>query len=133
LSANYTYLDVGSATGPLLNRPRNSGAFTVTAKRQTLFSADDLFTAAVQVYAIGSRASADPHSTPEPFEPEQIGGYSRTDLALTYQFGGQLAPLTVTAAVRNLFNSSYQTSIGFPAPPAWFLIGLRYAVPLPEL
>jgi len=28
--------------------------------------------------------------------------------------------------VRNLFNRDYSESIGFPAPPAWFLLGLRY-------
>ena len=133
LGANYTYLDVGSATGPLLNRPRNKGAFTATAKRDNLVMAGDLFTAAVQVYAVGERFSADPFSTPVPFQPEEIGGYGRTDLALTYRFGGVLAPLTATASVRNLFNRDYQESIGFPAPPAWFLMGLRYAVSLPTL
>ena len=133
LGANYTYLDVGSATGPLLNRPRNKGAFTATAKRDDLVMPGDLFTAAVQVYAVGERFSADPFSTPVPFQPEEIGGYGRTDLALTYRFGGVLAPLTATASVRNLFNRDYQESIGFPAPPAWFLMGLRYAVSLPTL
>jgi vitamin B12 transporter len=133
LGANYTYLDVGASTGPLLNRPRNQGAFTATAKRDSLAIPGDTLTAAVQVYAVGERASADPFSTPVPFQPEEIGGYGRTDLALTYRFGGVLAPLTATAAVRNLFNRDYQASIGFPAPPAWFLLGLRYAVSLPQL
>jgi len=132
LAANYTYLNVGSDTGPLLNRPRNQGTFSAIAKRKGLLMGGDVATAAVQVYAVGARNSADPFSTPEPFEPEQIGGYGRTDLALTYRFGGTLSPLTVTAAVRNLFNRDYQESIGFPAPPAWFLIGLRYAVSWPE-
>jgi outer membrane receptor protein involved in Fe transport len=50
-----------------------------------------------------------------------------------YEFGGALAPLTATASVRNLFNRDYQESIGFPAPPAWFVIGLRYAIPLASL
>lgn len=131
VAANYTYLNVGSSTGPLLNRPRNRGAFSTTANRQDVLAAGDRVTAAVQVYAVGARASADPFSRPEPFEPAEIGGYGRTDLALAYQFGGALAPLTVTAAVRNLFNRNYEESIGFPAPPAWFLIGLRYALPLP--
>jgi vitamin B12 transporter len=133
LGANYTYLDVGSSTGPLVNRPRNKGAFTATARRDDLVMPGDHFTAAVQVVAVGERASADPFSTPVPFQPEEIGGYGRTDLALSYRFGGVLAPLTATASVRNLFNRDYQESIGFPAPPAWFLIGLRYAVSLPQL
>lgn len=132
LSANYMYLNVGASTGPLVNRPRHRGTFAATAKRADLFAGGGIGTAAVQVYAVGQRASPDPFSTPEPFEPEQLGGYARTDLALTYQFGGRLAPLIVTAAVRNLFNRDYQESIGFPAPPAWFLIGLRYAVTLPS-
>jgi outer membrane receptor protein involved in Fe transport len=131
VAANYTYLDVGSSTGPLLNRPRNKGTFSATGRRRDLFAPGDELTGAIQVYAVGSRASANPFSTPEPFQPAQLGGYSRTDLALAYQIGGRWAPLTVTAAVRNLFNSDYQESIGFPAPPAWFLIGLRYAWPIP--
>jgi outer membrane receptor protein involved in Fe transport len=55
---------------------------------------------------------------------------SDTRRRLSYGFGGVLAPLTATAAVRNLFNRSYQESIGSQAPPAWFLIGLRCALPL---
>lgn len=132
LAANYTYLNIGSSTGPLINRPRHRGAFSATAKREDVFAGGDGCSAAIQVYAVGQRASADPFSTPEPFEPEELAGYARTDLALSYQFGGRWAPLTVTASVRNLFNSDYQESIGFPAPPAWFLIGVRYALSLPE-
>jgi vitamin B12 transporter len=131
LSANYTYLNVGSQTGPLLNRPRHRGTFAAIARRSGLFAGGDEGTAAVQVYAVGSRLSPDPFSTPEPFQPETLDGYGRTDLALSYRFGGVLAPLTVTAAVRNLFNRDYQESIGYPAPPAWFLIGLRYALAIP--
>ena len=133
LSANYTYLNIGASTGPVFNRPRHRGSFSAIAKRDDLLAPGDRATATVQVYAVGDRASPDPSSRPVPFEPEELSGYSRTDLALTYRFAGRLAPLTVTAAVRNLFNSDYQESIGFPAPPAWFLIGLRYALPLPGL
>jgi vitamin B12 transporter len=131
LTANYTYLNVSSSTGPLLNRPRNRGAFAAVAKRDSLVKSGDVVTATSQVYAVGARASADPFSRAEPFETGEIGGYARTDIALSYQFGGRLAPLTVTATVRNLFNRNYQTSIGFPAPPAWYLIGLRYTFPVP--
>ena len=132
LAANYTYLDVGSSTGPLLNRPRHRGAFTAIAKQEDVFAPGDKITGTLQVYAVGSRASADPLSRPEPFAVSEIGGYGRTDIALAYRFGGRLAPLTVTAAVRNLFNRDYQESIDFPAPPAWFLIGLRYSFAVME-
>ncbi len=79
--------------------------------------------ATVQVYAVGERDSPDPQ---DDFEAEQLGGYVRTDLSLGYRFGGTFAPVTLTAAARNLFNEQYEESIGFPAPPAWFLVGLRY-------
>jgi vitamin B12 transporter len=133
LTGNYTYLNVASSTGPLVNRPRNKGTFAAVARRDSLFQPGDVVTGTIQVYAVGARASADPFSRPEPFQVSEIGGYGRTDIALSYQFGGGLAPLAVTATVRNLFNRDYETSIGFPAPPAWFLIGLRYAIPLASL
>ena len=78
------------------------------------------------VYGVGSRFSPDPFSDTEPFVPTRTSGYSRTDLALAYQFAGRWAPLTLTATVRNLFNRDYDESIGFPAPPARFLVGFRY-------
>ena len=130
LAANYTSLNIGKDTGPLVNRPRHRGAFFATAARDDLFAPGDHGTAAVQVYAVGQRFSPDPFSRPVPFEPEELGGYTRVDLALTYRLSGLLAPLTVSAAVRNLFNADYQESIGFPAPPAWFVIGFRYAFPI---
>ncbi len=130
LGANYTYLNVGSDTGPLVNRPRHRGAVFTTARHDDLFAAGDRGTATVQVYAVGDRLSPDPFARPEPFAPAELAGYARVDLALTYRLSGILAPLTVTAAVRNLFNADYQESIGFPAPPAWFLIGLRYSFPV---
>jgi vitamin B12 transporter len=133
LAGNYTYLNVGSDTGPLLNRPRNRGAFFATAQQSDLFAGGDRATGGVQVYAVGTRYSADPFSRPEPFEPELLDGYARVDLALTYTLPGRWSPLTLTAAVRNLFNADYQESIGFPAPPAWFLLGVRCAVPLSEV
>src|SRR5262245_16531960 len=126
VSGNYTYLNVGGATGEVLNRPRHQGAFAASAQRDSLFAAGDRGTAVLQAFAVGSRNSPNPFSEPEPFEPGRIDGYSRTDLALAYQLAAPLAPLTVTATVRNLFNRDYDTAIGFPAPPAWFLIGLRY-------
>jgi vitamin B12 transporter len=123
VSGNYTYLNAGSKTGVLLNRPRNQGAFTASAARNGVVTDGDRGTAVVQLIAVGARNSPDPQND---FEPERLGGYLRTDLALTYRLGGRLHPLEMTATVRNLFNRDYQESIGFPAPPAWYLLGLRY-------
>jgi vitamin B12 transporter len=122
LSANYMYLDVGSQTGPALNRPRHRGAFRASAVRESLVADGDRFTGVVQVFAVGARNSANPE---DGFEPEQIGGYGRTDLALAYRLA-PLQSLEMTATVRNLFNRDYEESFGFPAPPAWYLLGLRY-------
>src|SRR6185369_12252189 len=128
LEGNYTYLNIGEETGALLNRPRHRGSFTATAARDHVFEHADRASAAIQVFAIGNRASADPFAEPIAFTPGRIGGYARVDLALSYMFGGWLSPLTVTATVRNLLNHQYEESIGFPAPPAWFLVGLRYSL-----
>jgi len=126
LWTNYTYLNFVTATGTLLNRPRHRGAVGATGQRADLFAAGDYATAALQVYAVGRRDSADPFSEPEPFMPSKIGGYARVDLALSYQLPDRWVPLTITATVRNLFNRDYQEALGFPAPPARFLIGFRY-------
>ena len=123
LTSNYTYLNYVTPSGVLLNRPRHRGAFGAAAVRSDLFSPGDQGTASTQVYAVGRRDSADPN---DDFEPEQIGGYASTDLSLAYRFAVPLAPLTITATVRNLFNRDYSESIGFPAPPARFLMGFRY-------
>lgn len=123
LSGNYTYLNFDSAQGSLLNRPRHRGSFSAATQRDGVIRSGDRATAVVQVYAVGARYSADPT---QDFEPRQIGGYGRTDLALSYRLDPAVAPLTLTATVRNLFNRAYSESIGFPAPPARFLMGFRY-------
>lgn len=123
VAANYMYLNSVTPTGTLLNRPRHRGAFFASSVRRDLFAPGDQGTLSVSVYAVGERNSADPA---EDFEAEELNGYARTDLALSYTFAGSVAPLRVHASVRNLFNRDYSESIGFPAPPANFLIGLSY-------
>jgi outer membrane receptor protein involved in Fe transport len=112
----------------LLNRPRHRGTCGVSAERADLLSAGDHASAVVQVFAVGHRDSAAPLSQPEPFMPAEVAGYARVDLALSYQLPQPRIPLTLTATVRNLFNRDYQESLGFPAPPARFLIGFRYRI-----
>jgi outer membrane receptor protein involved in Fe transport len=128
LWANYTYLNFVTDTGVLLNRPRHRGAVGASTEQTDLFTAGDRGSAAVQVYAVGRRDSADPFSQPEPFTPAKIGSYARIDLALAYRLPERWVPLTLTASVRNLLNRYYSESIGFPAPPARFLVGFRYDV-----
>jgi outer membrane receptor protein involved in Fe transport len=123
LWANYTYLNHDTLDGVLLNRPRHHGSFRARLERSGVLSAGDRCLANVDVYAVGRRDSADPQ---DEFEPRQLGGYARTDLALAYRLGGRWSQWTITATVHNLFNRDYQESIGFPAPPARFLIGFRY-------
>lgn len=125
LDSTYTYLNFVTPTGTLLNRPRHRGSFVATAEHADLLSAGDLGTCAVVVAAVGHRDSADPF---QQFEASDIGGYARTDLSLTYHLPERLAPLTLTATVRNLFNRDYSESIGFPAPPARALVGFRYTL-----
>jgi vitamin B12 transporter len=127
LSANYTYLNAVTPTGVLFNRPRHRGSFVATVTQPDLLKGGDRSSATVLVYAVGDRNSPDPTNE---FAPAQIGSYARVDLALQYGFAGRWAPLILTATVRNLFNRDYSESIGFPAPPARFLIGFRYELGL---
>ena len=124
LSGTYMYLHYDTET--LLNRPHHRGSAAATIDRGDVLTAGDRCTAALLVYAVGRRNSADPFSSPEPFSPSEIGSYARVDLSLAYRFAGSLSALSARATVRNLFNRDYSESIGFPAPPARFLMGLQY-------
>jgi vitamin B12 transporter len=126
VASNYTYLNFVTATGTLVNRPRHRGALTATGRWGDLFTAGDQAVATALVYVVGRRDSPNPLDANDPFSPAPIAGYGRVDVALSYHFGGPVAPLAVTATARNLFNRDYAESIGFPAPPANFLAGLRY-------
>ena len=126
VASNYTYLNFVSATGTLVNRPRHRGSLTATGRWGDLFTAGDQAVATALVYVVGRRDSPNPLDTNDPFSPAPIAGYGRVDVALSYHFAGHFAPLAVTATARNLFNRDYAESIGFPAPPANFLAGLRY-------
>jgi vitamin B12 transporter len=124
LSGAYTYLHFDPPV--LLNRPQHSGFVAASADKGSVLVPGDQGTIALLVYAVGRRDSADPSNE---FKPGKIGGYARTDLTLSYRLAGRFAPLTLTAAVRNLFDRDYSESIGFPAPPARFLVGVRYQIP----
>jgi vitamin B12 transporter len=122
VSGSYTYLNFVTPTGTLLNRPRHGGSVAISATRTDLLRAGDRASANLLVYAVGRRDSADPARD---FEVGQIGSYARTDLSLQYQLARPLDALTFTATAYNLLNRDYAESIGFPAPPAHFLVGLR--------
>jgi vitamin B12 transporter len=128
LGGNYTYLNFVTPSGTLVNRPRHRGSATATGHWNDVFASGDRATLTTLVYAVGHRDSPNPLDTEieDKFSPAPIAGYARVDVALAYHFGGPLAPLSVTATARNLFNRDYAQSIGFPAPPARFLAGLRY-------
>jgi vitamin B12 transporter len=126
VASNYTYLNFVTATGTLVNRPRHRGSLTATGRWGDLFTAGDQAVATALVYVVGRRDSPNPFDANDPFSPAPIAGYGRVDVALSYHFGGHFAPLAVTATARNLFNRDYAESLGFPAPPANFLAGLRY-------
>lgn len=126
VASNYTYLNFVTATGTLVNRPRHRGSLTATGRWGDLFTAGDQAVATALVYVVGRRDSPNPFDANDPFSPAPIAGYGRVDVALSYRFGGPFAPLAVTATARNLFNRDYAESLGFPAPPANFLAGLRY-------
>jgi vitamin B12 transporter len=126
LGGNYTYLNFVTATGTLVNRPHHRGSLTATGRWGDLFTAGDQAVATALVYVVGRRDSPNPLDANDPFSPASIAGYGRVDVALSYHFGGPFAPLAVTATARNLFNRDYAESLGFPAPPANFLAGLRY-------
>jgi vitamin B12 transporter len=126
LAGNYTYLNFVTATGTLVNRPRHRGALTAAGHWEDVFTSGDRTTATTLVYLVGRRDSPNPFNTEAPFSPASLGGYGRVDVALAYHFGAPLAPLAVVATARNLFNRDYAESIGFPAPGANFLAGLRY-------
>jgi vitamin B12 transporter len=121
LSGTYMYLHYDTNT--LLNRPQHRGAALASVDRGDVLMSGDHATLALRVNAVGRRDSADPFNK---FLPATIGSYVRADLSLAYQFAGRWAPLSARATVRNLFNRDYSESIGFPAPPAHFLMGLHY-------
>lgn len=126
VGSNYTYLNFATSTGKLVNRPRHRGSLSATGRWGDLFTAGDQAVATALVYAVGRRESPNPLDANAPFSPAPIAGYVRVDVALSYHFGGHFAPLAVSATGRNLFNRDYAESLGFPAPPANFLAGLRY-------
>jgi len=128
LAGNYTYLNFVTPAGTLVNRPRHRGSVTATGHWDGLLDTGDRTTLTTLVYMVGHRDSTNPFDTEEPFSPGPIAGYARLDVALAYRFGGQRSPLSLTATARNLFNRDYAESIGFPAPPARFLVGLRYNI-----
>lgn len=123
LTANYTYLNFATPTDSLLNRPRHRGSFAATATQADVLTSGDRITATLLVHAVGHRDSANPR---DDFEAADLGSYARTDLALRYRLGGAWASWAISASVRNLLNRDYEESIGFPAPPASFLIGIHY-------
>src|SRR5262249_17975392 len=123
LNGNYMYLDFKTPTGTLLNRPRHRGSFVATAIRNNLFASGDYGTFSLLVFAVGPRASVNPHNA---FEPEKTPGYARTALAFSYRFSGRLAPVTLHGTIHNLFDNNYSESLGFRAPPLRFLLGLSY-------
>jgi len=127
LAGNYTYLNFVTPTGALVNRPRHRGSATAMGHWDDLFAAGDHTTLSTLVYLVGHRDSPNPFDMEEPFSPAPIAGYGRVDVALAYHFGGRLPALSLTASARNLLNRDYAESIGFPAPPANFLAGIRYA------
>ena len=126
LAGNYTYLNFVTPTGTLVNRPRHRGAATAAGHWDDVFASGDRATATTLVYLVGRRDSPNPFNEEEPFTPSSLSGYGRVDVALAYHFSGPLSGLAVTATARNLFNRDYSESIGFPAPGANFLAGLRY-------
>ncbi|MBI3783848.1 MAG: TonB-dependent receptor [Deltaproteobacteria bacterium] len=123
LTGNYTYLNAVTPTGVLLNRPRHRGSIAATVVRSAVFAAGDELSGSLSAHVVGHHDSADPRDA---FEPENLGSYARTDITVSYGLLGRWSNWTVTASVRNLFNRDYSESIGFPAPPANFLIGFRY-------
>jgi len=126
LSGNYTYLNFVTPTGALVNRPRHRGNLTAAGHWEDVVAKGDRVTATTLVYLVGGRDSPNPFNAEEPFSPAPISSYGRVDVALAYHFGSRLSGLALTATARNLFNRDYSESIGFPAPPANFLAGLRY-------
>ena len=133
LSANYTYLNFVTPTGALVNRPRHRGAATIAGHWDDVVTGGDRATATTLVYLVGRRDSPNPYNEEEPFSPASLGGYGRVDVALAYHFSGRLSGLAATATARNLLNRDYSESIGFPAPPANFLAGVRYDFRPPSL
>jgi len=126
LGANYTYLNFVTPSGALVNRPRHRGTVSATGHWGDVFTAGDRATATTLVYLVGRRDSPNPYNEDEPFSPASLSGYGRVDVALAYHFTGMLSGLSATTTARNLFNKNYSESIGFPAPGANFLAGVRY-------
>ncbi len=112
--AQVTFLDThdGSGGGPLLRRPRWSGAYTLTGSVGAALRGD------LTVLYVGARSDVDPVT----FATRRVGGFVTADLAAAVPVS---AGLELTVRFANLLNRVYEEVLGYPAPGRRVMAGCR--------
>jgi len=111
-----TYLEteIQGTSDPLRNRPEWSGGVILTAHPSSAW------TLRTQVRVIGKRFDLQ-----IPTEEDQVGGYGKADLAITYR---PTPPWRLFGIVENFTNAAYEEYLGFPGPRLSFRMGLEYSL-----
>ncbi|MGB0911789.1 MAG: TonB-dependent receptor plug domain-containing protein [Nitrospirales bacterium] len=109
-----TYLDtnIHGSLDRLRNRPKWSGGIIFRAQPSSGW------TIRTQVRAIGTRVDLQ-----IPTQENEVNGYVKTDLAITYH---PTPTWRFFGAIENLSNARYEEFLGFPAPRLIFRLGLKY-------
>ncbi len=109
-----TYLDtkIQGSSEALRNRPQWSGGIILTVQPSPSW------TIRTQVRAVGSRVDLQ-----IPTQDDEIAGYIKADLAITYR---PTSKWTLFGRIENLSNAHYEEFQGFPAPQLSFNIGIGY-------
>jgi vitamin B12 transporter len=97
----------------LFRRPRNAGYLGLSWTH-------DRLTADVNGVFVGRRVDSDFSSLEPPIESND--GYATWDVRTAFRIVG---PLSITAAIDNLFDADYMDPLGYPALGAAFRIGAR--------
>ena len=110
-----TYLDskIQGTSDSLRNRPKWSGGIILLAEPSASW------TFRTQIRAVGTRIDLQ-----IPTQENQVGGYIKADLAISYR------PTTtwrIFGILENVTNATYEEFLGFPAPPITFKFGLEYS------
>ena len=109
-----TYLDthIQGSSDPLRNRPKWSGGFILTVQPTPEW------TMRSQVRAMGKRFDLQ-----IPTQEDEVAGYVKADLAITYR---STPEWRLFGIIENVTNARYEEFLGFTAAPLSFRIGLVF-------
>ena len=109
-----TYLDtdIQGTSDPLRNRPKWSGGVILTVQPSSAW------TIRTQLRAVGKRFDLQ-----IPTQEDEVGGYVKADLAVTYR---PSPAWRLFGILENFTNAAYEEFLGFPGPRLTFRMGLEY-------